>query len=253
MVASAHSPMAAVARMPHHVAVIMDGNGRWAEQRGLPRKAGHRRGVESVRSAVERCAELGVGHLTLFAFSSENWNRPKEEICGLMSLFIEALNRELAELNKQNVRLRFMGETRRLDPELRCLMRSAERQTDGNTRLDLSVAVAYGGRGDLVNAARRLARQAATGTLDPDQIDEERYASELEMARLPDVDLLIRTGGDRRISNFLLWSLAYSELYFTDVLWPDFRSDDLNRAVDFYSNRQRKFGRTAQQIEASVC
>ena len=252
MVASARTSMA-VARIPQHVAVIMDGNGRWAEQRGLPRRTGHRHGIKPVRKVVECCAELGIGYLTLFAFSSENWNRPKDEIRGLMSLFLEALNREVAELDDQNVRLCFMGESHRLSADLRRSMRAAEIRTSGNTRLELSVAVAYGGRGDLVNAARRLARQAAAGTLDPEEIDVERFAAELEMARTPDVDLLIRTGSDRRISNFLLWSLAYSELYFSDVLWPDFGAEELDRAIDFYGSRQRRFGRTAQQIGASSC
>ena len=252
MVASVRTSMA-VARIPRHVAVIMDGNGRWAEQRGLPRQAGHRHGVKPVRTVVECCAELGIGYLTLFAFSSENWNRPRDEIRGLMSLFLDALNREVAELDEQDVRLRFMGESQRLDPGLRQSMRAAEIRTGGNTRLELSVAVAYGGRGDLVNAARRLARQAAAGTLDPEEIDMERFAGELEMARIPDVDLLIRTGSDRRISNFLLWSLAYSELYFSDVLWPDFSAEALNGAIASYGRRQRRFGRTAQQIKASSC
>ncbi len=252
MVASVRTSMA-VARVPRHLAVIMDGNGRWAEQRGLPRGAGHRHGVKPVRTVVERCAESGIGYLTLFAFSSENWNRPGDEIRGLMSLFLDALNREVAELDEQNVRLRFMGESQRLDPDLRRSMRAAEIRTGGNTRLELSVAVAYGGRGDLVNAARRLARQAAAGALDPEEIDMERFAAELEMARIPDVDLLIRTGSDRRISNFLLWSLAYSELYFSDVLWPDFSAGELNRAIACYGSRQRRFGRTAQQIKAGSC
>jgi len=252
MVASVRTSMA-VARIPQHVAVIMDGNGRWAEERGKPRQAGHRHGIKPVRAVVECCAELGIRYLTLFAFSSENWNRPRDEIRGLMSLFLEALNREVAELDEQNVRLCFMGESHRLDPDLRRAMRAAEIRTNGNTRLELSVAVAYGGRGDLVNAARRLARQAAAGTLDPEEIDTARFAAELEMARTPDVDLLIRTGSDRRISNFLLWSLAYSELYFSDVLWPDFGAEDLDGAIAYYGSRQRRFGRTAQQIKASSC
>ena len=252
MVASARTSIA-VARVPQHLAVIMDGNGRWAERRGLPRRAGHRHGIDPVRAVVESCADLGIRYLTLFAFSSENWNRPEDEIHGLMGLFLEALDREVTELDEQNVRLRFMGESHRLDPDLRRAMRAAETRTGGNTRLDLSVAVAYGGRGDLVNAARNLARQTAAGTLDPEDIDAERFAAELEMARIPDVDLLIRTGSDRRISNFLLWSLAYSELYFSDVLWPDFSTGELLRAIEFYAGRQRRFGRTAQQIESNRC
>ena len=252
MVVSARTSMD-FARIPQHVAVIMDGNGRWAEQRGLVRHAGHRHGIEPVRMVVERCAERGIAYLTLFAFSSENWSRPRDEIHGLMSLFLEALDDEVAELDQQNVRLCFIGESHRLGSDLRRCMRAAEIRTSDNTGLQLSVAVAYGGRGDLVNAARRLARQAAAGMLDPEEIDVERFAAELEMARVPDVDLLIRTGSDRRISNFLLWSLAYSELYFTDVLWPDFTTMELDRAIEFYASRQRRFGRTSQQIKASSC
>ena len=252
MVVSARESTLA-ARVPQHVAVIMDGNGRWAEKQGLPRRAGHRHGIKPVRSAVECCAELGVRYLTLFAFSSENWNRPQDEIRGLMSLFVEALNSEVAELDAQGVRLCFMGDSQRLDSGLRQSMRAAEIRTRANTRLELSVAVAYGGRGDLVNAARRLARQAAAGTLNPEEIDLERFAAELEMARIPDVDLLVRTGSDRRISNFLLWSLAYSELYFSDVLWPDFGAPELHRAISSFGRRQRRFGRTAQQVKEHPC
>ena len=252
MVASARESTVP-ARVPAHVAVIMDGNGRWAERRGLPRRAGHRSGIKPVRTVVESCANLGVKYLTLFAFSSENWNRPQEEIRGLMSLFVDALNREVAELDEQDVRLRFMGEIQQLEPSLQRAMHAAEIRTRLNGRLELSVAVAYGGRSDLVNAARSLARQAAAGTLDPESIDMDRFAAELQMARIPDVDLLIRTGSDRRISNFLLWSLAYSELYFSDVLWPDFCATELDRAIRFFGGTQRRFGRTAQQVKAGQC
>ena len=252
MVASARESTVP-ARVPAHLAVIMDGNGRWAECRGLPRRAGHRAGIKPVRTVVECCANLGVRYLTLFAFSSENWNRPQDEIRGLMALFVDALNGEVAELDEQKVRLRFMGEIQRLEPSLQRAMHAAEIRTRHNGRLELSVAVAYGGRADLVNAARNLARQAAAGTLDPETIDIDRFAAELQMARIPDVDLLIRTGSDRRISNFLLWSLAYSELYFSDVLWPDFSAAELDRAIRFFSATQRRFGRTAQQIQAGQC
>ncbi len=231
----------------------MDGNGRWARKRALPRQAGHRAGIKPVRAIVERCANLGVKHLTLFAFSSENWRRPREEIRGLMSLFVEALNKEVAELDENGIRLSFMGEIHRLNPALQEAIRAAETRTRDNVRMDLMLAVAYGGRADLVNAARQLAHQAVAGEIDPEEIDEKRYAAALQMAQLPDVDLLIRTGGEQRISNFLLWSLAYSELYFSDALWPDFDVGELGRAFAFYESRQRRFGRTGEQVEATHC
>ena len=242
-----------VGAIPEHVAVIMDGNGRWARRRALPRQAGHRAGIKPVRAIVERCANLGVKHLTLFAFSSENWQRPREEIRGLMSLFVEALNKEVAELDENGIRLSFMGEIHRLNPALQEAIRAAETRPRDNARMDLMLAVAYGGRADLVNAAKQLARQAAAGEIDPERIDETHYAAALQMAQLPDVDLLIRTGGEQRISNFLLWSLAYSELYFSDALWPDFDVGELARALEFYESRQRRFGRTGEQVEATHC
>jgi undecaprenyl diphosphate synthase len=239
--------------VPQHVAVIMDGNGRWARRRILPRQAGHRAGIKPVRQMVEQCIYRGVEFLTLFAFSSENWQRPQEEIRRLMALFIEALNREVAELDENGVRLNFMGETELLSPALQESIEAAEIRTQNNSRMNLTLAVAYGGRADLVNAAKKIARQVSEGALDPEQIDETHYASALEMAQLPDVDLLIRTGGEQRISNFLLWSLAYTELYFSDVLWPDFGIDEMKKALDFYTGRQRRFGRTGEQIEGTRC
>lgn len=238
---------------PQHVAVIMDGNGRWARRRILPRQAGHRAGIKPIRQIVEQCMHRGVKFLTLFAFSSENWQRPREEIRRLMALFAEALNREVEELYEKGVQLSFMGETGLLNPALQELMKAAKIRTHNNSRMNLTVAVAYGGRADLVNAAKKVARQVSEGTLDPEQIDETHYASALEMARLPDVDLLIRTGGEQRISNFLLWNLAYTELYFSDVLWPDFGVDEMKRALDFYVSRQRRFGRTGEQIKGARC
>ncbi len=237
--------------VPQHLAVIMDGNGRWARRRALPRQAGHRAGIKPVRAVVEQCANRGVTHLTLFAFSSENWRRPRDEIRGLMSLFVDALNREVAELDENGIRLSFMGEIQLLNPALQEAIRAAEVRTRDNSRMELMLAVAYGGRGDLVNAAKTLARKAAEGVLDPDAIDAQCFAAELEMAQLPDVDLLIRTGGERRVSNFLLWSLAYSELYFSDLLWPDFSLAALDEALEFYASRQRRFGRTGEQVEAT--
>jgi len=240
-------------RMPRHVAVIMDGNGRWARRRTLPRQAGHRAGVKPVRAIVERCAEQGVEVLTLFTFSSENWQRPREEVSGLMSLFVDALNREVAELEANGIRLRFIGELHRLPGVLQEAIKAAEIRTRNNRRLELVLAVAYGGRGDLVQGAKALARDVAAGTLKPEDIDESRFAESLEMAQMPDVDLLIRTGGEKRVSNFLLWSLAYSEICFFDTLWPDFSEADLDQALEFYASRQRRFGLTGEQAEAGSC
>jgi undecaprenyl diphosphate synthase len=202
---------------------------------------------------VERCAELGVRALTLFAFSSENWRRPIDEVRALMSLFVDALEREVAELDANEIRLRFIGNLELLSPMLREAMTAAETRTATNRRMDLVVAVAYGGRWDLVEAARKLAREALAGRLDPADIDEARFAAQLQTAELPNVDLLIRTGGEKRISNFLLWELAYSEVFFSDVLWPDFTATELHKAFEFYSSRQRRFGRTSDQVEAASC
>ena len=238
---------------PNHLAVIMDGNGRWARQRGLPRKAGHRAGIKPVRTLIEYCTKQGVSFLTLFVFSSENWKRPHGEIRGLMSLFMEALNKEVEELDENNIQLNFIGETDLLNPALQETIRAAEVRTRNNQGMKLTLAVAYGGRSDLVNAAKRLARKVEAGTIKCDQIDEKYFVEELTMGQLPDVDLLIRTGEERRISNFLLWSLAYSELYFSDFLWPDFQIKELEKAFKSYASRQRRFGRTGEQIEASNC
>ena len=236
--------------VPRHVAVIMDGNGRWARDRSLPRHAGHRAGVKSVRAIVENSAKHGVEYLTLFAFSSENWRRPEEEVGMLMSLFLEALRREVAELDKNNVRLRFIGERNRLDRMLTEKIEDAETLTAGNSGLYLQVAVAYGGRGDIVEAARSLAARAASGDIVADAIDEASFAAALQLGAAPDPDLLVRTGGEQRISNFLLWNLAYAELYFTDVLWPDFGTAEFEAALAHYSRRQRRYGHTGDQLEA---
>jgi undecaprenyl diphosphate synthase len=235
---------------PRHVAIIMDGNGRWARRRALPRPAGHREGLKPVRATVETCAQSGVSALTLFAFSSENWRRPDDEVRGLMSLFVDALEREVAELHSNGIRVRFIGDLDSLNPTLRRATESAEKRTRDNTRLDLDVAVAYGGRWDIVQATRKLAADAAAGRLDPAAIDEAKLASALQTAGRPSVDLLIRTGGEKRLSNFLLWDIAYSELFFSDVLWPDFTAAELRKAFEFYARRQRRFGRTGEQIEA---
>ncbi len=238
---------------PRHVAVIMDGNGRWARRCALPRQAGHRAGIKPVRATVEACAQCGVEVLTLFAFSTENWRRPADEVSGLMRLLVDAIEREAAELYENGIRLRFIGDLSRLPPLLRDAMLAGERRTESNTRMTLVVAVAYGGRWDIAQAARRLAVEAAAGRLDPREIDEARFAGALTTAGMPNVDLLIRSGGEQRISNFLLWDIAYSEVYFSNLLWPEFDRAELGRAFDFYAQRQRRFGRTGEQVEAVQC
>jgi len=247
------NPSRSTADTPRHVAIIMDGNGRWASRRRLPRPTGHQAGIKPVRATVEYCAERGVDTLTLFAFSSENWRRPPDEVRGLMALFFDALEREVSELDANGIRLKFIGDRTLLNASLRKATRDAEQRTAGNTRMDLVIAVAYGGRWDLVQAARTVARRVAAGELDPEHIDEATLAGALETRESSDVDLLIRTGGEKRISNFLLWDVAYSELFFSDLLWPEFGSEELDRAFEFYARRQRRFGRTGDQIEALNC
>jgi undecaprenyl diphosphate synthase len=234
------------------VAIVMDGNGRWAERRGLPRTAGHRAGTRATRAAVEHSLRRGVAALTLFAFSSENWSRPAEEVGVLMRLFVEALQREVRELAENGVRLRFIGDRSALALSLRDSMRVAEERTAVNDRLDLFVAVSYGGRWDLVQAARRLAEDARDRRLDPADIDEERLGSQLALAGTPDPDLFIRTGGEHRISNFLLWNLAYSELYFCDTLWPDFDAAAYDSAIGHFARRERRFGLTSGQLRSGA-
>ncbi len=235
--------------LPRHVAVIMDGNGRWARRRGLPRHLGHRSGIAPVRATVETCGRLGIEYLTLFAFSSENWSRPREEVTGLMRLFVESLKREVDELHENRVRLRFVGARERLPGGLVALMRDAEARTAGNTGLQLIVAAAYGGRWDLARAARQLADEAVRGERAVESIDEEAVSRRLALSGCPDPDLLIRTGGERRISNFLLWNLAYTELYFSDTLWPDFSAGDFQEALTYFAQRKRRYGRTPEQLE----
>jgi len=235
--------------VPRHVAVIMDGNGRWAEQRSLPRAAGHRAGARAVRATIEHSVRRGVAALTLFAFSSENWQRPAEEVGVLMQLFLESLDREVAELDANEVRLRFIGERARLAPALVTRMAAAELRTAGHRRLDLVVAVAYGGRWDLTQAARQLAGEAAAGTFEPATLDETALAGRLTTAGRAEPDLFIRTGGERRLSNFLLWDLAYTELWFTDTLWPEFDESAYEAALSDFARRQRRYGRTAAQMQ----
>jgi len=236
--------------IPQHIAVIMDGNGRWARRRAMPRHMGHRAGVTSVRKIVELAVQRGVGYLTLFAFSSENWNRPRDEVSMLMSLFVEALQREVDELHRNNVRLEFIGAKTRLATTLQDMMAAAEQHTAGNSGLRLQVALAYGGRWDIVRAARSLAQQVAAGELAVESIDDSAMARALCQAGIPDPDLLIRTGGEQRVSNFLLWGLAYAELWFCDALWPDFSEQHFDEALEFYAQRERRYGHTGEQVEA---
>ena len=243
--------MTSDSNIPVHVAVIMDGNGRWASKRAMPRHLGHRSGVGSVRKIVEVAAKRGVSYLTLFAFSSENWNRPREEVSKLMGLFVEALRREVDELHHNKVRLQFIGARDLLQPRLLDMIASAEQQTAANTGLRLQVAVAYGGRWDIVTAARTLATQVEAGNIAASDIDDNALANELALAEMPDPDLLIRTGGEKRISNFLLWNLAYAELWFCDTLWPDFGEQDFDDALAFFANRERRYGHTGDQVEAA--
>jgi undecaprenyl diphosphate synthase len=239
-----------MADSPQHVAIIMDGNGRWARSRGMPRPAGHRASVKVVRRVVEECARRKVRYLTLFAFSSENWSRPADEVGMLMNLFLDALEREVADLHRNHVRLTFIGDRGSLGQELARRMQAAETLTAGNSGLRLIVAMAYGGRWDIAQACRSLAAAAAAGTLTPADIDEAHVAERLSLVGIPDPDLLIRTGGERRISNFLLWNLAYTELYFCEELWPEFSASHLDSAFDYFTQRERRFGRTSGQLAA---
>ena len=229
----------------------MDGNGRWARKRAMPRKAGHRAGVKAVNKIVEYAAEKGVRQLTLFAFSSENWSRPREEVSALMKLFFDALQREVEELHRNKVRLTFVGDRTGLQPALVEKIKQAEDQTAENDGLTLIIAIAYGGRWDIVNSAQRLAMRVKNNELRPEDIDESSISSELQLAEFPDPDLLIRTGGEQRISNFLLWNLAYAELWFTDRLWPDFGPQDFDDAIEHFAQRQRRFGHTGEQVGAT--
>ncbi len=231
----------------------MDGNGRWAKARQKPRRAGHRAGVKAVRTTVEQAAKQGVEVLTLFAFSSENWGRPEEEVRSLMALFLEALRREVDELHRNNVRLRLIGDRSLLNPGLVKKFAAAEKKTANNTGLLLNIAAAYGGRWDIVAAAKRVASKVADGEIAVDDIDEARLAAEMQLADCPEPDLLIRTGGEQRISNFLLWNLAYAELWFTDVLWPDFGADEFDKALHGFAEKQRRFGQTGEQVVAAGC
>ena len=228
---------------PEHVVIIMDGNHRWASARHLPGAAGHRAGAKRLRPIAKACAELGVKHLTVFAFSTENWYRPDAEVGLLMDLMRHVMRTEIDYLHEQGVRLRVIGEREQFAADIQEMMVSCESKTAENTRLNLSVAVNFGGRWDIVNAAKTLAQQVANGTLLPEEVNENAFASAMSLTDIPEPDLMIRTGGDHRISNFLLWDLAYTELYFTDIFWPDFDAAALQEAVATYAQRKRRFGR----------
>ncbi len=230
---------------PAHVAIIMDGNGRWARARGLPRTAGHTRGAEAVRATIKAAKALGVSYLTLYGFSLENWKRPQSEVAHLMGLLRLYLRKEIAELNRNGVRIRFIGDRSRLDPDIIALMEMCESRTATNRDLNLVVALSYGSRQEIVAAARALAEDAAAGRVDPARIDEALFAGRLSTVDIPDPDLVIRTSGEKRISNFLLWQLAYAELVFVDTLWPDFARADLERAIGEFHRRERRYGAAA--------
>ena len=236
-------------QIPRHIAIIMDGNGRWAKQRFLPRIAGHKRGVEAVRNAVRTCAERGVEYLTLFAFSSENWRRPVEEVKFLMQLFVHALENEVTKLHQNNIRFRVIGDLSRFDEQIVQLIEAAEDKTKNNQSLTLTVAANYGGRWDILQAVNRMIREHPSQT---EGYAESDLAPYFAMADAPEPDLFIRTGGETRISNFLLWQLAYTELYFTHLLWPDFDSAAMDEAIASYQQRERRFGRTSEQLRAGA-
>ena len=239
------------ADVPRHLAVIMDGNGRWATKRFLPRAAGHARGVQAVRRVVEACGKRGVQYLTLFAFSSENWRRPEDEVSLLMRLFVQTLEKEVDKLDEQGVRLRVVGDLSAFEPKLQDLIRAAEQRTERNSALNLTIAANYGGRWDILQAMRSLLAAKPELAATPQNIDEEALSAHLSMSWAPEPDLFIRTGGEQRVSNFLIWQLAYTELYFTDSYWPDFGAREIDEAFEWYRGRERRFGRTSAQLAQS--
>ncbi|MBR0176484.1 MAG: isoprenyl transferase [Bacteroidales bacterium] len=237
-----------IQRLPQHIAVIMDGNGRWAKERGKARLFGHQNAIQAVREVCEGCAELGVKYLTLYAFSTENWNRPLAEVSGLMSLLATTITKEVGTLNKNSIKLNAIGDLKSLPETNYELLMQAIDSTSHNTRMTLTIALSYSGRWDLTQASRRMAKDAAEGKLNPDEITENTIATYLSTGGMPDPELMIRTSGEERISNFLLWEMAYSELYFTPKYWPDFRKDDLYEAILNYQRRERRFGKTSEQM-----
>lgn len=238
--------------IPYHVAIVMDGNGRWAKKRFLPRTAGHREGVKAVKSTIETCAQSGIKILTLFAFSSENWKRPKTEVISLMDLFVSSLERGVKGLVESGVKLRFIGDRKQFSQKLQDKIEESERVTSSNTDFQLNIAANYGGRWDIVQACQHLCRQVTEGKLTLEDIDEDHFSNSLSTASIPDPDLLIRTAGEQRISNFLIWQAAYTEFYCADVFWPDFDKQQLQMAIEEYGRRKRKFGLTQEQSEENI-
>jgi undecaprenyl diphosphate synthase len=245
------SPPPPTLRIPEHLAIIMDGNGRWAQQRRLPRIVGHRKGVESVQAVVDECLELGIRHLTLYAFSSENWGRPQDEVEALMGLLGTFLQREVAQMMARGIRLRAIGELERLPRRIRTVLTEIMARTAENRQLVLTLALSYGGRNELVRAMRTLASEVAAGRLEPEAIDEASLAGALDTAGIPDPDLMIRTSGETRLSNFLLWQAAYAEFVFLEVLWPDFSPAHLRAALAEFARRERRFGLTPAQLDSA--
>jgi len=243
--------LAGQAPNPSHVCIVMDGNGRWAKKRLMPRSYGHRKGVETTRRCVEFFASAGARHLTLFTFSSENWNRPDDEVNQLMELFIQSLRRYSDELHEKGLKIRFIGDRQRFARKLQKQIELTERKTADNPGMTLHIAANYGGHWDIVNAARQLALRVHNGEISPEQIDAGQFAAGLALGDVPDPDLFIRTGGEQRISNFLLWQLAYTEFYFCDCLWPDFDEVEMQLALDEYHRRQRRYGKTSEQVEVA--
>jgi undecaprenyl diphosphate synthase len=235
-------------RLPQHVAIIMDGNGRWAKERGEDRSTGHQEGVVSVRKVLEAATAISLRYLTVYTFSMENWHRPASEVQALMALLVSAILRETPDLMENNIRLLVIGDLARLQPEVLHTLQDCIRQTSGNTGTTLTLALSYSSRWELTNAARLLAADVVNGKISPEEISEERFAGYLTTKGIPDPDLLIRTGGEKRISNFLLWQSSYAELYFTDAYWPDFRENELYEAILYYQQRERRFGKTSEQL-----
>ena len=244
--------MRAAPAIPGHIAIVMDGNGRWARKRNRPRSMGHQAGLKALRVVIEHCAQLGVETLTIFAFSSENWNRPAGEVSRLMEIFLKALDKEVTEMHANGICIRFIGDETAFKPAIQTKMSQARTLTAGNTQMIVNVAVNYGGRWDITQAARQMVESAVEGTLGPEDVDETRFAQFLAPAASPDPDLFIRTGGEMRISNFLLWQSAYTELYFTPVLWPDFDEQALDQAIADFQSRDRRFGQTTNQVGNSA-
>lgn len=235
-------------KIPTHVAIIMDGNGRWAKSRGKMRLAGHQEGARSVRTAIEVCGELGIKYLTVYAFSTENWNRPKAEVSGLMSLLVTSIDKEFEEINKLGVRIRIIGEIDKLPANVQEKLKLAIENTKNNNKLNFVIALSYSGRWDIVNAAKKIAQDCKNNIITPESINDKIFESYLSTSDIPDPELLIRTSGEERISNFLLYQIAYSEFYFTDVLWPDFSKEEFYSAIINYQKRERRFGKTSEQI-----